>query len=258
METQKEYMAKLKELIRPKTFPIGIKLLESSDNDYVNEMDNVRRPEEEIAICQLFSYARLYGWTILGTKEENLCPVGEVAVGFEKTPTSMSSGAMFFGRYQGTLKAAKKMSETIPRIEDKVFSALLAAPLDKFKKDPDLVLIYGNSAQMMRLIHGSLWKDGGRLYFGSSGEAACADSVAQTYITQKPQIGIPCLGERRFGLVQDDEFVMGIPYSIMDDVILGLEKTSKSGTRYPIPVQMSTPKVFLMFKSNDKKTTVTK
>ena len=244
-------MSKLTELIRPKTFPIGIKLLESADDGYIREMENVRRPEEEIAICQLFSYARFYGWTILGKKEDNLCPVGEVAVGFEKTPSSMSSGAMFFGRYQSSLKAAKKMSETIPRIEEKKFSALLAAPLDKFKKDPDLVLIYGNSAQMMRLIHGSLWKDGGRLYFGSSGEAVCADSVAQTYITQKPQLGISCLGERRFGLLQDDELVMGIPYQMMGDLIIGLEKTSKAGTRYPIPFQLSTPKVFLMFKKKD-------
>lgn len=253
MEIQKEYMAKLSELIRPKTFPIGIKLLKSADEDYISKMEKVRRPKEEIALCQLFSYARFYGWTILGTKEDNLCPAGEVALGFEKTPASMSSGAMFYGRYQGSLGAAKKMSETIPRIEEEEFSALLAAPLNRFKQDPDLVLIYGNSAQMMRLIHGSLWKDGGRLYFGSSGEAVCADSVAKTYITQKPQLGIPCYGERRFGLTGDDELVMGIPYKMMGDVIEGLEKTHKSGTRYPIPVQLSTPKVFLMLKPKDKK-----
>ncbi len=252
METKKEYMAKLNELIRPKTFPIGIKLLKNADDEYINGMGRIRRPEEEIAICQIFSYARLYGWTILGTKEDNLCPVGEVALGFAKTPTSMSSGAMFYGRYQGSLDAAKKMSETIPRIKEEEFSAILAAPLDRFKLDPDLVLIYGNSAQMMRLIHGALWKDGGRLYFGSSGEAVCADSVAQTYITQKPQLGIPCYGERRFGILGDDELVMGIPYGMIGDVIKGLEKTHKSGTRYPIPVQLSTPKVFLMLKPKDK------
>jgi hypothetical protein len=34
----------------------------------------------------------------------------------------------------------------------------------------------------------------------------------------------------------------------MDEVIEGIEKTHKSGTRYPIPYQISSPEFFLKLK----------
>ena len=237
---------RLNELIRPKTFPTGVKLLTSIDE--VEGLKKVRRPDEEIAICQIISYARFYGWTIAGTAADNLCPVGEAVLGFVEPPKALLSGDLFYMRYQATRKAAKKMAELMPRIEYGKFSALLAAPLSKFPLDPDMVIIYGNSAQMMRLIHGILWKEGGRLYFGTSGEAVCADSIAQPMVTGEPQLAIPCYGDRRFGAAQDEEIIMSIPFKMIEDVVEGLEKTEKSGTRYPIPVQLSTPKPFLIFK----------
>ncbi|MDY6965468.1 MAG: DUF169 domain-containing protein [Halobacteriota archaeon] len=238
--------SRLNELLRPKTFPTGVKLLKNIDE--VDGLKKVRRPDEEVAICQLISYARLYGWTIAGTADDNLCPLGEAVLGFVEPPKALLSGDLFYMRYQATRKAAKKMADLIPRIEPGKYSAILAAPLSKFPLDPDLVVIYGNSAQMMRLIHGMLWKEGGRLNFGSSGEGVCADYIAQPLVTGDPQLAIPCYGDRRFGAAQDEELVMGIPYKMMEDVVEGLEKTSKSGTRYPIPTQLSTPKAFLIFK----------
>jgi len=237
---------RLNELLRLKTFPIGVKLLGSIGE--IEGIREVKRPREEVAICQLIGYARFYGWTIAGTTGDNLCPVGAVVLGFVEPSKSFLSGDLFYGRYQATREAAKKMAQLIPRIQYGKYSAILAAPLEKIPLDPDLVVIYGNSAQMMRLIHGILWGEGGRLQFGMAGEAVCADTIAQPMITGEPQLSIPCYGDRRFAGTTDEELAMGIPYEMIDRVIEGLEKTHKSGTRYPIPTQLSTPKQFRIFK----------
>ncbi len=43
------------------------------------------------------------------------------------------------------------------------YAGLLVAPLDRAAFEPDLVCIYGNPAQVMRLTQAALWKGGGKL-----------------------------------------------------------------------------------------------
>jgi len=90
----------------------------------------------------------------------------------------------------------------------------MVSPLEKSPIDPDVILVVGNSAQMMRLILGIIWKKNfdGRLYFSSSAYCGvCGDGIAATYTLNKPHLDVPYYGARSFALFQDDELVMGIP-----------------------------------------------
>ncbi|MHA1509245.1 MAG: hypothetical protein ACTSO6_11135, partial [Promethearchaeota archaeon] len=62
------------------------------------------------------------------------------------------------------------------------------------------------------------------------------------------QIAFPCLGDRRFAMATDTDLIASIPMGIIDEIIEGMEKTHKAGTRYPIPYQLSTPEFFLKLK----------
>jgi hypothetical protein len=42
----------------------------------------------------------------------------------------------------------------------------------------------------------------------------------------------------------DSDLIASIPFGIIGEILDGMEKTHKAGTRYPIPYQLSTPEYF--------------
>jgi uncharacterized protein (DUF169 family) len=107
MEDLKQLNNKLNKYLRLSTFPIGVKLL--NDSKELDTISFLKKPEEKLVICQIFSYARYYGWTMGCTKEDNLCPLAGISLGFEESHKLFEEGAFFIGRYNETKEAAKKL-----------------------------------------------------------------------------------------------------------------------------------------------------
>ena len=236
----------LNKYLRLATFPVAVKLLEDP-----NELDNIKflkRPETEMVICQLFSFARYYGWTMGCSKKENICPLADISLGFEESHKLFEEGAFFLGRYNETKEAAKKTTQSMPKIPFGKYNAILSGALYRIDFDPDLILIWGNSAQIMRIIQGYLWKKGGRVSMSTFCDGVCADTISNALLTNDLQIAFPCLGDRRYGNATDSDLIASIPIEIIDEIIKGMEETHKTGTRYPIPYQISTPEYFVKLK----------
>ena len=236
----------LNKYLRLATFPIGVKLLENSED--LNNVKYLKNPEHKIALCQIFSYARYYGWTMGCTKEDNLCPLAEISLGFEKSNKLFEEGAFFIGRYNETKEAAKKTTSTMPKLTYGQYSAVVAGALSRIDFKPDLILIWGNSSQIMRIIQGYLWKRGGRISMSTFCDGVCADTISNAILTGELQVAFPCLGDRRFGLAMDSDLIASIPFGIVEEIVEGMEKTHKAGTRYPIPYQISAPEFFMKLK----------
>jgi uncharacterized protein (DUF169 family) len=236
----------LNKYLRLATFPVGVKLLENKEE--LNNIKFLKKPEKKIAICQIFSYARYYGWTMGCIKEDNLCPLAEISLGFEESYRLFEEGAFFVGRYNETKEAAKKTTATMPKLPYGQYSAIVAGALERIDFEPDLILIWGNSAQIMRIIQGYLWKKGGRVSMSTFCDGVCADTISNAILTKDLQIAFPCLGDRRFGMALDTDLIASIHFEIIDEIIEGMEKTHKAGTRYPIPFQLSTPEFFVKLK----------
>lgn len=251
MNEWKNVHTKLNEYLLLSTFPIGIKLLK--DKKEFEKFKYLKRPEEEIALCQIFSYSRYYGWTMGCTNEENICPLADIALGFEEPFDLFKEGAFFIGRYNETKEAAKKTTASMPYIEEGDYSAIVSGALHRIDYKPDVVLIWGNSAQIMRLIQASLWKEGGRFSMSTFCDGVCADMISKTYLTEEMQVAFPCLGDRRFGLAKDSDLIASIPKDFIQEILEGLERTHKAGTRYPIPYQLCAPKFFIKLKSQLEK-----
>ncbi|MFX0019319.1 MAG: DUF169 domain-containing protein [Promethearchaeota archaeon] len=242
----KELSNELNQYLRLSTFLVGVKLLENSDE--LNNIRFLKKPEKKVAVCQIFSYARYYGWTMGCTKEDNLCPLAGISLGLEEAYELFEEGAFFVGRYNETKEAAKKTTNSMPRMPFGKFSAIVAGALHRIDFTPDLILLWGNSAQIMRIIQGYLWKKGGRVSMSTFCDGVCADTISNAIITKDLQIAFPCLGDRRFSMALDSDLIASIPIGIIDNIIEGLEKTHKAGTRYPIPFQLSTPEYFVKLK----------
>ena len=246
MSRWKDLNSNLNKYLRLSTFPVGVKLLEKEDN--LENVKHLKQPEEDLALCQIFSYSRYYAWTMGCNLDRNLCPLASIAIGYEEPYGLFTEGAFFVGRYNETKEAAKKTTESMPLLPSKRFKAIISGALERIEFEPDIILIWGNSAQIMRIIQASLWKKGGRFTMSTFCDGVCADIISNVILTGELQVAFPCLGDRRFGLAKDSDLIASIPFDVINDILVGLEKTHKAGTRYPIPYQLCPPAYFIKLK----------
>jgi uncharacterized protein (DUF169 family) len=113
------------------------------------------------------------------------------------------------------------------------------SPLERTKIEPDVILVYVNPAQMMRLIHGATYHTGKPIQSTFSGTAgSCTEGVIGAYADNEPKVVVPGNGDRVWATCQDYEMVMAIPAGRLAEVVEDLEKTHEKGIRYPIPAYM--------------------
>ena len=235
MDDIKKLNDELEFYIRPQTFPLGIKMIKYGEN----LPEKTKVPSKDfglrIAICQGISISRRYGWSVSMSREDINCPLTKVAFGFEREGEAYRSGKACCGMYTETEEAGSKTESMVPKFNYKEYQSVLSFPLTRATANPDLILIYGNSAQVMRLLTGALYKRGGYLSSSFSGRIDCADIIIQTIKSQKCQVILPCYGDRIFAQTEDYEMAFTIPYSKISEVMEGLSGTQKGGIRYPIP-----------------------
>jgi MtaA/CmuA family methyltransferase len=224
----------LQTYIRPQTFPVAIRMVAADEAI----PERARRPARDFKklsmSCQVIDMARRYGWTIALTREDHLCSLGIAALGFERPTHLHNSGTLCEGMYTETKEAGRRSEAAVDRFPVGNYRALLVAPLDRAAFEPHLVCVYGNPAQIMRLTQASLWRRGGKLTSAFGGRVVCADIVVTTMQTGRPQVVLPCSGDRIFGQTQDHEMAFTIPWDQMEDVLEGLRGTHAGGIRYPI------------------------
>jgi uncharacterized protein (DUF169 family) len=221
----------MERLLRLKTRPIAYKRLEK-----VKELDtipNVMRLNRRATFCQIPALVRRIGLTVGVTRDnlgERCARINGLAA---TTKKEIAWEAEAFARtwFANAEEARRQMAEypLVPPGE-----AVVLAPLAAGKFDPEVILIYANPAQLMFLMNGLQFKDYERFQFFFIGEGSCADGLAQCYTTGKPALAIPCLGEREFGTVTEDEMVMALPPAMMVKAVEGLQSLAARGISYPI------------------------
>jgi MtaA/CmuA family methyltransferase len=224
----------LQTYIRPQTFPVAIRMLRPGEPI----PDRAKRPARDFKKlsmnCQVIDMARRYGWTIALTREDHICSLGIAALGFERPNQFFASGTLCEGMYTETKEAGQRSEAAVDRFAPGEYYALLVAPLDRTAFEPHLVCIYANPAQVMRLTQAALWKRGGKLASAFGGRVDCSEIIVTTMRTDRPQVILPCSGDRIFGQTQDHEMAFTIPWGQMEEIIEGLRGTHQGGIRYPI------------------------
>ncbi len=231
----KKLDAALTEHVRPGTFPLAVRMVVEGES----LPERTKCPKADfghtVAICQTFSIARRYGWQIAVGAEDIGCPLALTAFGFKPMTETFSCGAMCGGMFTESNEVGARTESEVPKFSFTQYKYLLTAPIGRAAFEPHLYLIYGNSAQVMRLMTALLWKKGGYIHSRFSGRLDCADICIETMQTGRPQVVLPCYGDRVFGLTQDHEMAMAFPAGEEKELIEGFEGTHKGGIRYPTP-----------------------
>jgi len=221
--------------VRPGCFPLAIRMVVEGED----LPDRTRRPRHDfghtVAVCQTFSIARRYGWQLAVGEEDVGCPLALTAFGFKPEIETFSCGEMCAGMFTETKEAGARTEAEVPKFSFRQYKYVLTAPIGRAAFEPHLYLVYGNSAQVMRMLTAWLWRQGGYLTSRFSGRLDCADICIETMQTGQPQVVLPCYGDRVFGQSQDHEMAFTLPAGQEQRLIDGFEGTHKGGIRYPVP-----------------------
>lgn len=224
----------LEKFLRLASFPVGVKMVA----DEADIPEKSRRPLKHFghkySTCQAISIARRYGWTLALGIEDMACSLGVLVVGFAEPTATYSEGHLCSGMYTATAEAGKRSEEAVDKLPVGTGRYVVIGPLHRFTEQPDVVCIYGNSAQVMRCVQGALWKRGGALTSSFEGRIDCGDIIAKPQATGECQVVLPCSGDRIFAQTEDWEMAFSIPKDRLEEVLEGLEGTHKAGLRYPI------------------------
>ena len=234
----------LNKFIRPLTFPIAVKLVESVDQF----PEKTRRPFRDMGfktnLCVGMTMARKYGWTVGMTTDDNACPIAAYTYGWSE-PESETKKAlidfMVMMKYSADENAARTSLEGAEQVKltKGKYAGVIFSPLERTRIEPDLVMVFCNPAQLVRLVHGATQETGVAVQSVLSGRAGtCSEGILQTFKTGKPKVVLPGNGDRVWAMVQDEEIAFATPANWLDSVIGGLEATHQTGVRYPIPVDV--------------------
>ena len=227
-----ELGTELENALRLRTKIIAYRRLEQAEE--LGTIKNVVRLDRFFNFCQVPFMVRVNGITVGITKEDKIQDRCSRLFGLRHaTEKSMNAEAARLSTtwFRSPEEALQQQGDyyRIP-----VGGAIVLAPLTRQKFEPEVLLIYGNPAQIMMILCGLQKVKYERFSFSFIGEGACTDSLAQCYVTSKPSVSIPCYGERSMGGVSDDEIAIALPPGELERIISGLKQLAKIGFKYPI------------------------
>jgi len=221
--------------IRPSTYPVAIKLVSSMDE----LPERARRPKRDwrmlMPVCQGVALARRYGWLIGLGAEDMLCPLGGLTLGFLPARTKSLNGRFNIPFWVKDREIGAKILQDMPRLQYKKHTHIVLAPLHRAEFEPQVILVYGNPAQVARLIQAVVYSTGEPIASASIGGIACAGEITKPLLTDQFQFIVVGAGDRAFAQTQDHEVSFAIPISKAEMLVEGLEATHKAGLRYPTP-----------------------
>ena len=227
----------LKTALRLRTEPLGVAFLSAA----ASLPEKTRRPSQvlgkKVTICQGVTMARVYGWPVGLTPEDLICVPGMLTFGLapEPDPGQEMASLLCEVGFHREMETARKEVEALTRFGPQEIEALYLAPLERLALDPDVVVVYGNPAQLMRLIQGAAFGLGERAAGDFGGKIECSSYLIAPHKTGQVRVVIPGMGDRIFSMTQDDEMVVSFPAILLPGILQGMAEAGKKiGARYPV------------------------
>lgn len=148
MATSRQINEALGFYIRPSTFPVGVLPLPEIAAGPRELTDKAKLPlrdlKHTITVCMSVGMARRYGWTVLVRREDNACPLGGIAMGFEPAKEKFWDGSLFADYTGRPREAAARYAHETRRFDYRAYEGILAAPLHAGAFEPAVTIAAGS------------------------------------------------------------------------------------------------------------------
>lgn len=236
MNEYNKYGEKLEEQLRLKTYPLAIRMLRISEDIPPEAIRPLKSFGKCLSTCQAFALSRRFGETIAQLFEDMWCPEPVIGFGLAKAPEYFLEGKTRYPNGVKSPEAGANWARDLPRFPVGKYVGVVSAPLTKASFVPDVVVIYCDSAQLLRLLLALAYEDGKDIHTVLGGHSACVYSVVPSMLKNECQVSVPCRGDRGYAGTQDDEMIFTIPRDKIGRVVLGLEQkeTASIPTRFSL------------------------
>lgn len=237
--------------LRLLTYPVALKFIK----DLAEIPEGVQQSsklKQQLSLCQAFTMTRRYGADLAMTIEDNLCYTSSLVHQWEKVPIKDIITSQVKSGYHKDLSAELAVQAAYSDLaNEKTFNKIkdhrgfIVSPLTRTIVIPDVILMYGDPAQVTHVIHALSYE--GKYVVTSSfigyGES-CIKGVLIPYVTNKPQVVLPGTGDRTLALTKEEEMAIGFPSKLLFYIV---ENLFKSGgvfnMRQPLRFVLGTPPV---------------
>jgi uncharacterized protein (DUF169 family) len=213
MTTLKEYHncgEELEKALLLKTSPIAIKMLEKEEDIPEGAIRPKRDRGYHLAQCQAFAMTRRQGLTIAMLKEDHWCWAPLLAYGLVEDPQDAFVDA----------------HTSFPRLEYGKYIGMVTGPLKSANFEPDMVLIYSDTAQLREMIGVPKFQEKTLVKSEFDPIDSCVYSVVPVITGGQYRITLPDPGEASRAFAGDGEIIFSVP----KEKLKGLAEGVKSST----------------------------
>jgi uncharacterized protein (DUF169 family) len=218
------------------TYPVGITYIKKEE-DIPKQAVRPSTMGQKWSLCQAITYARRHGWHVAMTADDNFCvPASafhkwvdvseedliesQVQQGWHKDRAAEQNRFNFFkGLFAGPEgeKTLKKMQE---------YMGFVCSPLHQAIMEPDSIVVFGDGTHVNHMIQALCFDYSMPVMsaFEGFGET-CFKGGLVPFITGRPQVVIPGMGDRAFAGISPEELAVGLPTSQLSVVVENLFKT---------------------------------
>jgi len=232
-----EYGDKIERYLKLKTFVLAIKLLESK-----KDIPSIaKRPKKDfgyhLSLCQALAISRREGTSLAMLKEDMWCFEPVIGLGLAKAPQYFLEGHNRFPGTARTLEAGRNWAQSLPHFELGKYEGIAFAPLSKTTFEPDIIMLYCDPTQLTQILIAINWIDGNDINCRLSGHAGCVYSIVPVIQNKQFQVSVPCIGDRKRAMAQNDELVFSAPVKKVGDLVAGLEALTENNAGLPVKYQ---------------------
>jgi uncharacterized protein (DUF169 family) len=213
----------LERLLILRTSPLAIKMLETEADIPEGALRPKRDRHYHIAQCQAFALSRRERVSVAMLKEDSWCWAPLVGYGL----VDWRAGA--------DVILPKGQAELMPRLEEGKYIGLVSAPLKSANFEPDLALVYSNTAQLRNMIE--VVKDREKNLVTSQFDPidSCVYSIVPVILNGQYRITLPDPGECKRAMAGEDEIIFSIPRNKIELIVSGLRRAEEKKRGYTHP-----------------------
>ena len=238
-----KYGEELEKRLRLQSSPVAVRLLEKEADIPEGAERPLRDFGYHILLCQGYAMSRREGRTIAMFKEDMWCFEPIVGYGWAEPPQYFLEGYSRFPMDVKNLEAGRAFLDDFPRLEIGLYRGVVSAPLVTANFEPNLVMLYCNSAQLNLLLLAREYESGHDLKCNLCSHAACVYAVVPVIKSGQCQVTIPCRGDRYFALAAADEVIFVVPTRKLESLLTGLRHVQKYSSKYQQPHMRREPEL---------------
>lgn len=232
--------------LRLSTWPVAVTYIANED-EFPEGAIRPSSAGQKWSLCQAMTYARRWEWHVAMTAEDNFCVPASAMHGWvdvsdeDFIESQVRQGwhqdrAAELNRFNAMESLFQGDRGEARREKMAGHTGFVCSPLHRALLAPDSVLVFGDGAQITHIIHALCYPYTRPVAssFEGFGET-CFKGGLVPYITGRPQVVLPGMGDRAFSGASDHEIAIGLPSPLVTVVLENLFKTGgKMNMGYPV------------------------